>query len=86
MAIRFNSKEDRDYVVGFWGKVILMFFLCAGGSFLAQYLDEVTGIDRDVWVTIFWCFFGLIIFYYLYRKGKLNKILQIVKKIKSKGK
>ena len=66
--VTFNSKEDRDFAVGCWGKIIFLFLLCAGGTFLAEYLGEVTGIHSDVWKTIFWCFFGLIVIYYFYRK------------------
>ena len=83
MAIKFNSKEEYDYVVRFWGKAILLFLLIALIAFLSEYLDSLTGIHGDTWQIIIYSILGIIILYYFYRKGKLDRILQLFKKNKN---
>lgn len=83
MAIRFNSKEEYDYAIRFWGIALLLFLVIGLIAFLSEYLDGLIGINGDTWQIIIYCFIGIIIMNNLYRKGKLNKILQIFKKSKN---
>ena len=76
---RFKSKDDFEYTVGCLFILFLVMIIAPIPVAIAVFLEGLTGIRLEVLIII--CsFLGIIILYYFYRKGKLDRVLQIFKK------